>query len=263
MATLRPARILVVEDETLIADLLERHLQQAGYEVLGPAADLEEVRDLLAYHEGIDLALLDIRLSVPPDGIEVARWMRSHHPGVRVLFVTSQFDDQYLQRATALSPDGYLTKPVQRETLLATVAVALARDSATSDVVELDEEFDAGSKRQRISIRDGHETVIIELDELVFVRSDHVYVEYVLASGRRYLVRATLQSVIALLPQPRFVQVHRSSLVNLDYVGRVRYQSVLLTTGQELRVSRTRRAALMARLTNEDAEASQQGPGSA
>lgn len=80
------SKILVVEDEPLVAFDNEHLLQDAGYEVVGTVDTLEDARRLIEDSEGIDLVLSDVTLSGEGNGVEVAQ--AAHARGIPVLFVT-------------------------------------------------------------------------------------------------------------------------------------------------------------------------------
>jgi AmiR/NasT family two-component response regulator len=119
-------RILVVEDEALVALDLEEQLVRLGYEVAGVvdscAAAIERAREATP-----DLVLMDIHLRGEPDGIEAAERLRDE-PGVPVVFLTAFADAATLERAKQVSPHGYILKPFDQRDLRATIEIAVHRD---------------------------------------------------------------------------------------------------------------------------------------
>lgn len=121
------ARILIVEDEALIAADLGDALQHQGFEIVGMVATAE--RALQTIEQGVpDLALLDIHLRGRGDGIDVGRKLRELR--VPFVFLTANSDPATLGRAEAVEPSGYLVKPFDERTLYATVRMALFRAEA-------------------------------------------------------------------------------------------------------------------------------------
>jgi CheY-like chemotaxis protein len=121
----KPARLLVVEDEPLVAADLVALLQEQGHEVIGSTRCGAEALGLAA--EGrFDLATMDIRLGGAPDGIETAGLLRARH-GIRVVYVTAFADDATLERAHPTEPLGYLVKPFQARDVRATLSMATFR----------------------------------------------------------------------------------------------------------------------------------------
>lgn len=121
--TARKTRVLIVEDEAIVAMDLGAELQQMGYEIVGTAGTAADALRL-AELAPPDIALLDIRLQGAPDGIDVAAALGS---SLRIPFVylTADTDPATLDRALRTSPAGYLTKPIGGATLRTTIEVAL------------------------------------------------------------------------------------------------------------------------------------------
>lgn len=119
------ARILIVEDESLIREDLRARLTSFGYRIDATAATAEEALRLAEEHRP-DLALLDIVLKGPVDGIELAGRIRSRF-GIPVVFLTAWADADILARAKVTMPYGYLVKPIEDRELKATVEIALYR----------------------------------------------------------------------------------------------------------------------------------------
>jgi PAS domain S-box-containing protein len=122
------ARILIVEDESLVADDLEQRLQELGFRPIG-IVDTAENAIARAVELRPDLVLMDVHLKGKMDGIEAAVALRQPHD-IPVVFLTSHADLETLERAGLSEPFGYLTKPFQERDLLATVKTALARRQA-------------------------------------------------------------------------------------------------------------------------------------
>jgi two-component system, response regulator PdtaR len=117
-------RVLVVEDEFLIALTLEDALASDGYVVIGVAATYEEAVEL-AGAERPDLAIMDIRLASERDGIEAAIELRRRFD-VPSLFASANLDPHSQARAAEARPAGWLSKPYTPEKLLAAVERAVS-----------------------------------------------------------------------------------------------------------------------------------------
>jgi signal transduction histidine kinase len=122
------AKILVVEDEPVIALDLEQRLLQLGYQVAG-IADAAEVALKLVDQTYPNLVLADIRLQGQIDGIDLAAQIRDRY-NLPVVFLTAHADAATLDRAITTRPFGYLVKPFQSHDLNTTIAVALSRHQA-------------------------------------------------------------------------------------------------------------------------------------
>ncbi|HUI10203.1 MAG TPA: response regulator [Bacteroidota bacterium] len=129
-----PAKILVVEDENIVARDICARLEQFGYDVAPPVATGEEA---IARARGSrpDLVLMDIMLRGPMDGIEAARVIREQL-NVPVVYLTAYVDEKNLQRAKVTEPFGYLLKPFEERELQITIEMALYKHSMEQQLRE-------------------------------------------------------------------------------------------------------------------------------
>lgn len=130
----QPPRILIVEDEAVVALHLKRELTNLGYIVAGIADDGEQALERLV-NEMIDLVLLDIHLSGPLDGIETAKRIPKYLH-IPVVYLTAYSEDSTLARASETNPYGYLIKPFQAREVHSTLKMALARSRSDQAVRE-------------------------------------------------------------------------------------------------------------------------------
>jgi len=117
--------ILIVEDEGLIALHLAEFLEQAGYHIAGTPFSGEACVQMVR-HSPPDLILMDIALAGPMDGVEAARQIR-HRYDIPVIFLSAYSDQSRIDEADAVSPYGFLTKPVMDDQLISTIEDALAQ----------------------------------------------------------------------------------------------------------------------------------------
>lgn len=111
----QPPRILIVEDEVIIAMYLEMELQHAGYQVCQHVTTGEEaVR--IARRDAPGCILMDIRLAGDIDGIEAAQHIQAQ-ADIPIIFMTGYPDKTIEDRAKALHPLGFFLKPVQAAAL--------------------------------------------------------------------------------------------------------------------------------------------------
>ncbi|MGE5270724.1 MAG: response regulator [Thiohalocapsa sp.] len=125
--TSKSASILIVEDEALVASYIEEVLAGSGFAVAGVAASGAEALSLAAEHRPA-LALVDIRLSGPIDGIELACQLRERFQ-VPAIFLSGLVDSRTAERARAAQPLGFLGKPFLPSQVFNAIERALSRSS--------------------------------------------------------------------------------------------------------------------------------------
>lgn len=118
------ARILVVEDEVIIAMEIESSLRQLGYDVTSVVCSGDDAI-VAAEEDKPDLILMDIRIKGNKDGIETAEIIREKYYDIAIVFLTAYLDDETLKRAKISIPSGYLLKPIQHDNLKVTLEIAL------------------------------------------------------------------------------------------------------------------------------------------
>lgn len=113
---LRPARLLVVEDDFLVALDIEDRLTEAGFIVAGVARSAREAIEICSL-ERPEVAIMDIRILGPVDGVDTAVQLRTRFD-IPSVFVTAHVDEATMQRAIPARPLGWLAKPYSAATLV-------------------------------------------------------------------------------------------------------------------------------------------------
>lgn len=231
-------RILIVEDEIIIADTIKRYLKRQGHEVVGIAISYEEA---VAMHENSqpDICLLDIRLNGTKTGVDVAMKIQSSPHRCPFIFLTSQIDSRSINAAKQTHPAGYLPKPIRKDSLFATIEIAM-HNHATNHPSPPTKPKEA----KVITLSSGNERHCISVDDILFLEADHVYVRVHLLGGiRPIVVRETLRALLSLLPCEQFMQTHRSYAVNTQKISRLDKQHVYVQT-QAIPISRNRKKGI-------------------
>ena len=118
-------KILIVEDEAIVAMSLADTLKRMGYTTSGPAATGKHALQC-AERDNPDLVLMDIRIQGDMDGIETAAELNKRHR-LPILYLTAYTDDSTLTRAQVTEPYGYLVKPFEERELRSAIEIALYR----------------------------------------------------------------------------------------------------------------------------------------
>lgn len=122
---MKNAKIMIVEDEAIIAKDIQNRLKKLGYAVVGVVSSGEE-----AIHKAAetfpDLILMDIHLKGNIDGVEAARQIRNHL-NVPIIYLTAYADDSTLERAKVTEASSYLLKPFKERELYTNIEIALAK----------------------------------------------------------------------------------------------------------------------------------------
>jgi len=126
------SRILIVEDEVLIANFIFKLLQKEGYSNLEIANDVQTAQ--LKFNTFLpDIILMDINLEGPNTGIELAK--RKNQEG-KIIYLTAQNDSETIKKAIATNPETYLTKPIKNSDILAAIQLAINKNSERYTIIK-------------------------------------------------------------------------------------------------------------------------------
>lgn len=221
-------RILIVEDEFIIAEDLKIQLRKMGYEVSGVAQTYETALQCIN-RQIPDLVLIDIKIIGDRDGIDLATTLREEY-NMPLIFLTSYADKSTVERAKTVYPDGYLIKPFEPEDLYTSIEISFANYLRTKQGIKESKKFQEKNNavlNDSIFVRKDHLLIKILFDELEWIRVEKNYLE-LHCFGRMHLVRSTLREFLDELPEDLFIQVHRSYAVNLKHITALEYVSVIV-----------------------------------
>jgi diguanylate cyclase (GGDEF)-like protein/PAS domain S-box-containing protein len=134
-----PNRIMLVEDESIVAMDVQQRLVQLGYQVVAHAISGEQAIRL-AGEVHPDLILMDIKLRGSVDGIEAARQIRNDRE-TPIIYLTAFADDNTIKRASLTQAYGYLIKPFEDRELHSAIEVALYKHIMESRLRETEERY--------------------------------------------------------------------------------------------------------------------------
>ncbi|MCJ7550943.1 MAG: GAF domain-containing protein, partial [Anaerolineae bacterium] len=194
-------RILIVEDERIVALEIQRQLQDLGYEVVGIADFGESALDPTSERQP-DLALMNIRLRGDSAGGETARLLLERLD-IPVVYLTGSADDDALDRAKTTGPFGYLVKPLDARMLTSTVEMAVHRH-------DLERELRRSEARYRAVVEDQTELVFRSGPDLALTFVNDAFCRY-FGAPREALLGLRLMLAIPEEEQPKLA-AHIASL---------------------------------------------------
>lgn len=219
-------RILIVEDELMIAEMTKEMLLDLGYEVIGIAKNYDRALHYLDNDPKIDLAILDINLNQDVDGTDIAKYIKEKIK-IPFIFLTSYSDPGTVKKASGTKPSAYILKPYTKGDLFTTIEIIKSRKQDEVPVV----------------IKDGEYSVKINSNDISYIKSDNNYLE-LFTPQKKYLVRNSLENFLSELSNPNFIRIHRSYAINSLRVEAINGQQVIVDS-QKCPISRSHKQELM------------------
>ncbi|MCB0549497.1 MAG: response regulator [Phaeodactylibacter sp.] len=212
-------KILMVEDDMIIAADISMQLTKLGYEVVGINTRGEDALKTIENNRP-DLILMDIILSGKMNGIEAARIILEKFQ-VPVIFLTSNSDDATFQQALTAKPYAFISKPFQKSGLERTLQLAFQRiavEQESETVNELNDHVSA--MEDRLFIRHKNQMVKVLLSDILYAEAERTYCK-IYTEKQTYLLSVPLRNIESQLPSDTFVRVHRSYVVNLHKIDAI------------------------------------------
>lgn len=223
-------KILVVEDEIIIADNICDALEDLGYEALEPAINYTEAIARIE-EENPDIAILDIQLSGKKTGIDIARKIRESF-NFPFIFLTSNSDEYTVSQAKEVMPPAYLVKPFSKDELYTSIEIALHNFS--KKVGEVDD--NNLIIKDSLFVKDKGFYTKIHFDDILYLKSAHVYIEIILKTNQKMVVRTSLNDILEKL-STNFIRIHRGFIINTKYLSQITQTSVKVL-GEEIPIGK-------------------------
>ncbi len=221
MAT--PIKILIVEDEMIIAANIAMQLGNLGYEISAIVPRGEDALQHLKENKP-DVILLDINLKGKLDGIETARLMQKTDD-IPLIYLTANADDAHFERAKDTKPYAFISKPFKKTDLQRAIELTVnlvmngeERTSNASPYVLTD----------RIFVKDHEKMLKIIIEDIFYIEADRNYCR-IFCHDREYLLVMTLKDMENKLPPEHFVRIHRSYIVNISQIDEVATAHVVIS----------------------------------
>ncbi len=236
-------KIIIIEDEAPARDLLKAYLaQEADIEIVEECENgFDGIKAIAMHHP--DLIFLDVQMP-KLTGFEMLELL-DEYP--QIIFTTAY--DQYAIKAFELNATDYLMKPFSKERLLKALSKARNKmaektpdDSNVKQLVSKVKE--RGGTINRIFVKTGSRIDVIPVAEIIRIDAQDDYAEIV-TKNKSYLKKETMNFLEKNLPKTNFIRVHRSSIINTDYMDKIEKYGkesylVVLKDGSRINVSKSR-----------------------
>ena len=240
-------KILLVEDDWIIAKEISYNLQDMGMEVVGCFDNAEEaLREIKILVP--DLVILDIDLAGEMTGIDLATQLKKN-AGLPFIFLTALADSQTVEKAKLAEPYAYLVKPVTPETLYSTIEITLHNSAkknedlaATATSINDNLTYD-----DSIFVKNKKRLEKILLKDILWVEAYDIYAMVKTPAGQ-YLLSHSLKAVEEKFPSTHFIRVHRSFFVNKNKIDAIE-ENNLIIADTPVPVGKTYRESLMKKLS--------------
>ena len=204
-------KILIVDDEVLIAEFLKDELISLGYNNIALAHNRKQA--FAKMEEFIpQVVLLDIRMKNEREGIEIAEEI-NRNAKIPFIYITAHSDKEIVQHALSTKPAGYITKPFKQ------IDVYAAVNLVEANLEKLMDKF--------LIFKDGYSDVKIFIDDILYAQSDDNYI-HIYTTTKKHTVRGTLEWFKESIPDALFHRTHRSYIVNITKITKSTSKSVFI-----------------------------------
>lgn len=208
-------KLLIVEDEMLIAANISLELTKLGYEVTGIIPRGEEA--LIHIKENTpDIVLMDINLKGSIDGIETVKRMQAFC-NIPVIYLTANSDEAHFSRAKETHPFAFISKPFRKLDLQRTIALVVSQKNVSTQVAADRIEKDLEVLTDSIFVRHHDSMVKVEIKDIRYIEAERNYCR-IFSEEKEYVLVITLKDMELKLPNKHFMRVHRSFIINLSQI---------------------------------------------
>ena len=221
-------KILVVEDEMIIAAKISMQLTSLGYEVTGILPRGEEALVHMEENKP-DIILLDINLKGKLDGIETAALMQQRN-NIPIIYLTANSDEATFNRAKPTRPYAFISKPFKQLDLQRAIEITISRMAEKDNVLHTENKMEEEQPfilSDRIFVRYKEKMIKIMVADILYMEADRNY-SRIFTKQKEYLLSVTLKTIEEKLSMQLFLRIHRSYIINITHVDEVAESHVMI-----------------------------------
>lgn len=220
---IKTSKILIVEDEMIIAANISLQLTGLGYEITGIIPRGEEV---LPHIEKTlpDIILMDINLKGDLDGVDIVHAIQKKY-NIPIIYLTANADEVSFNRAKQTNPYAFISKPFKKIDLQHTIELTVQRiiDDAEIEIIT-DDTFVLSDC---IFIRSSDKMIKVVINEVLYIEAERNYCK-IHCKEKELLIVSTLKELDEKLPSQHFLRIHRSFIVNLSHIDEIATSHVVI-----------------------------------
>jgi len=225
--------ILVVEDNEMIRESISLILESQGHTVTKAADGEEGIKEIA--NSNFDLVICDVQMP-KKDGFEVLKSIKHFTNPPSFIFLTAQTDRQEWRTGMELGADDYITKPFKKEDVINSVNAQISKKEnllkrftlekemleILKDKVQTDEEKEYDLTYDgNLFISETDKSDFIKISNILYLEASGDYSKIYTHDNKTYTIRKPMKVWESRLPAEKFLRIHRSTIINADYVDRV------------------------------------------
>jgi DNA-binding LytR/AlgR family response regulator len=242
-------KILIVEDEAIVAKDISVCLEKIGYEVLASFSKGEKALTYLEENTP-DLVLMDIMLAGNISGIDASARIKKDYD-IPVVFLTAYADEKTIERAKITEPYGYVIKPFKEIDLRTSIEMALYKFKKEKEKfagVESSSFKNSPISSEYIYVKYNSKLVKVQNSNIIFVEALKDYV-IIHTEKERFTIHSTMKDIEKKLPEKTFMRVHRSFILNLNKINSIDSSIVIIeNSDKKIPIGGSYRESLFKRL---------------
>ena len=214
-------KVLIVEDEVLVAEEIAADLEDYGFEITEIVISSEECLSALKNNTP-NIILMDINIQGEKDGIETAKIVHQNN-NIPIIYLTANTDSKTLKRALESSPNAFISKPYSKKDLYSAIEIACNKHNekliTTSNPIINDSFF----------VKDGDYYTKLKFDTIHFIEADGSYCN-IYTDTKKFTLSSNLNHFQNNHTNPIFVRTHRSYIINIKKVEAFDKDSVIINS---------------------------------
>lgn len=216
-------KILIVEDEMIIAANIAMQLKDLGYSVTATIPRGEEVLPSIAKNPP-DIILMDINLKGDLDGVDIVHTIQKKHH-IPIIYLTANADDGNFNRAKQTNPYAFISKPFKKMDLQHTLELTVQRINEELEIGPKIE--DANILMDSIFIRSSDKMIKVVINNILYIEAERNYCK-IHCKDKEILIVSTLKELDEKLPTQHFLRIHRSFIINISHIDEIATRHVVI-----------------------------------
>ncbi|WP_317164442.1 LytR/AlgR family response regulator transcription factor [Oceanihabitans sp. IOP_32] len=224
----QPVKILIVEDEMIIAANISLQLTTLGYEVTGIISRGEEALVHIKQNQP-DIVLMDIQLKGRLDGVETVKMMQQDFD-IPIIYLTANADDGNFNRAKKTHPYAFISKPFKKLDLKRVIELTISQFEAKENngKSSIDMPISPFILSDCIFVRHHEKMVKVDIKDILYIEAERNY-SRIHSKDKEYLLVTTLKDMDEKLPVNLFLRIHRSFIVNIAHIDEIATSHVVIS----------------------------------